>query len=224
MNDDRYLRSIKDLEKVGSKWWPKEVREEAMKVSILQYLLDTQEKFISLLTLADRNKPEKLFSLIDASSFEYHLFLKHLILLTDVGSEPIQRFNASFEEIFPDGKLEFAIGNQKHSYKFTSLPTRGVPNNKKMQSDTLENLTSPCRNVELCKDLIMFLIYGAASTTPRTAAVLYKCNAFEYLGQEQLIIREGVKKNSYRKFWHDDVMDERWQMSQWMLRNAFGLS
>ena len=34
MNDDRYLRSIKDLEKVGSKWWPKEVRDEAMKVSI----------------------------------------------------------------------------------------------------------------------------------------------------------------------------------------------
>ena len=63
MNDDRYLRSIKDLEKVGSKWWPKEVRDEAMKVSILQYLLGTQEKFISLLTLADRNKPEKLFSL-----------------------------------------------------------------------------------------------------------------------------------------------------------------
>lgn len=30
MNDDRYLRSIKDLEKVGCKWWPKEVRDEAM--------------------------------------------------------------------------------------------------------------------------------------------------------------------------------------------------
>ena len=30
MNDDRYLRSIKDLEKVGSKWRPKEVRKEAM--------------------------------------------------------------------------------------------------------------------------------------------------------------------------------------------------
>lgn len=197
MNDDRYLRSIKDLEKVGSKWWPKEVREEAMKVSILQYLLDTQEKFISLLTLADRNKPEKLFNLIDASSFEYHLFLKHLILLTDVGSEPIQRFNSSFKEIFPDGKLEFAIGKQNHSYKFTTLPTKGVPNNKKMQIDTLENLTSPCRNVELCKDLIMFLIYGAASTTPRTAAVLYKCNAFEYLGQEELI-KKYVRQNYIR--------------------------
>ena len=48
MNDDKYLRSVKDLEEVGCKWWPKEVRDEAMRVSILQYLLDTQEKFISL--------------------------------------------------------------------------------------------------------------------------------------------------------------------------------
>jgi hypothetical protein len=84
MNDDRYIRSVKDLEKVGCKWWPKDVRDEAMKVSILQYLLDSQEKFISLLTLADRNKPENLFNLIDASSFEYHLFLKHLTQRSEV--------------------------------------------------------------------------------------------------------------------------------------------
>ena len=58
MNDDRYIRSVKELEKVGCKWWPKDVRDEAMKVSILQYLLDSQEKFISLLTLADKNKPD----------------------------------------------------------------------------------------------------------------------------------------------------------------------
>ena len=197
MNDDRYLRSIKDLEKVGSKWWPKEVRDEAMKVSILQYLLDTQEKFISLLTLADRNKPEKLFSLIDASDFEYHLFLKHLILLTDVGSEPIQRFNTSFKEIFPNGQIDFTIGKKRHSYIFVALPTKGVPNNKKMQSDTLENLEAPCRNVDLCKDLIMLLIYGAASDLKRTASVLYKCNAYEYLGQEELI-KKYVRQNYIR--------------------------
>lgn len=34
MNDDKYLREISDLEQVGCKWWPKEVREEAMKVNI----------------------------------------------------------------------------------------------------------------------------------------------------------------------------------------------
>ena len=34
MNDDKFLRTVKDLEQVGGKWWPKEVRDEAMKVSI----------------------------------------------------------------------------------------------------------------------------------------------------------------------------------------------
>ncbi|MBR6033107.1 MAG: hypothetical protein IKP36_14305 [Bacteroidaceae bacterium] len=224
MNDDRYLRTIKDLEQVGCKWWPKEVREEAMKVSILQYLIDTQEKFISLLTLADRNKPEKLFGLLDASDFEYHLFLKHLVLLTDVGSEPIQRINTTFKEIFPDKELYYKLGRKEYHYTFTSLPIKSKPTNEKMQIDTMENLQAACKNKNLTKDLIMLLIYGAASTTPSIRAILYKCNAFEYLGQKQLIIREGVKKNSYRKFWHDDAMDERWQISQWMLRNTFGLS
>lgn len=224
MNDDRYIRSVKELEKVGCKWWPKDVRDEAMKVSILQYLLDSQEKFISLLTLADKNKPEKLFNLLDASDFQYHLFLKHLALLTDVGSEPLQRFNTTFKELFPDNELEYVLGRKKYVYKFSVLPIKGKLDNERMQIDTKENLQVACKNENLTKDLIILLIYGAASTTPRTAAVFYKCNAFEYLGQEELIIREGIKKNSYRKFWHDDAMDERWQMSQWMLRNVFGLS
>ena len=223
MNDEKYLRSIKDLEKVGCKWWPKEVRDEAMKVSILQYLLDTQEKFISLLTLADSNKPEKLFGLLDASDFEYHLFLKHIILLTDVGSEPIQRINTSFKEIFPDRELVYKLGRKEYTYTFASLPIKGKPNNEKMQIDTMENLQAACKDKELCIDLIMLLIYGAASTTARTAAVLYKCNAFEYLGNQDLI-RSAVKQNSYRKFWHDSKFDERGTMSNWLLQNVFALS
>ena len=197
MNDDRYLRSIKDLEKVGCKWWPKEVRDEAMKVSILQYLLNTQEKFISLLTLADSKKPEKLFGLLNASDFEYHLFLKHIILLTDVGSEPIQRINTSFKEIFPNKELVYKLGRKEYSYTFTSLPIKGIPNNKKMQIDTMENLQAACKNKDLCKDIIMLLIYGAASTTPRTRAILYKCNAYEFLGQEDKI-KQYVRENYIR--------------------------
>lgn len=187
MNDDKYLRTIKDLELVGSKWWPKEVRDEAMKVSILQYLLDTQEKFISILTLADSSRPDKLFDLLEASCFEYHVFLKHLILLTDVGSEPIQRFNASFSEIFPNRILEYTVAKKKYSYTFERLPTKGKPSNEKMQIDTLENLDKPCKDIQLCKDLIMLLIYGASSTKASTRAILYKCNAYEYLGRKDLI-------------------------------------
>ena len=197
MNDDKYLRTVEDLEKVGCKWWPKEVREEAMKVSILWYLLDTQEKFISLLTLADSKKPEKVFNLIDASDFEYHLFLKHLILLTDVGAEQIQRFNTSFEEIFPNGELCFSIGNKLYTYSFEALPIKGKPTNKKMQIDTLDNLKALCKNKALCKDLIMLLTYGGASVTASTRSILYKCSAYEYLGQEENI-KKFVRQNYIR--------------------------
>lgn len=197
MNDDRYLRSIKDLEEVGSKWWPKEVREEAMKVSILQYLLDTQDDFISVLKLSDKNDPNVIFGIMDASKIEYHLFLKHLILLTDVGSEPIQRFNASFKEIFPDGKMSYNVAGKKRNYEFKKLPIKGKPNNKKMQIDELEQLKQTCKDKELSRDLIMLLTYGSACVSAKASAVLYKCNAHEYIG-DKVKIEEYVRQNYIR--------------------------
>lgn len=53
------------------------------------------------------------------------------------------------------------------------------------------------KNKNLTKDLIMLLIYGAASTTSRTRAILYKCNAFEYLGKEDNI-KQYVRENYIR--------------------------
>ena len=46
MNEDRYERTIDELEIRACKWWPKEVRDEALEISVLQVLLDTQERFI----------------------------------------------------------------------------------------------------------------------------------------------------------------------------------
>lgn len=197
MNDDKYLRSIKDLERVGCKWWPKEVRDEAMKVSILQFMLDTQEKFICLLTFADKDAPTKLFKLIEASDFGYHVFLKHLVLLTDVGSEPLQRFNTSFKEIFPSNRLEYKLKDKEYSYTFKSLPIKGKPSNSKMQIDTVENLQQPCKDINLCKDIITLLIYGAAAVSPKTRAILYKCTGFEYLGEKEKI-EKYVRENYIR--------------------------
>lgn len=197
MNDDRYLRSIKDLEEVGCKWWPKEVREEAMKVSILQYLLDTQDKFISILKLSDRANPQVMLDILDASKIEYHLFLKHLILLTDVGGEPLKRFNSSFGEIFPDGKMTYKIDEVLYSYEFSSFPVRGKFDNERLQIDVLENIKRPCKNKNLCKDLIMLLMYGGASTSARARAVLYRNTAYEYVGNKKLI-DDYVRKNYIR--------------------------
>lgn len=197
MSDDKYLRSINDLEDLACNWWPIEVRAEAQKMSILQYLLDTQERFISILKLADKNNPEKIFELLNASSFDYHLFLKHLVLLTDLGAEQLQRINKVFSDLFPAGSLTYKLKRKEQSYQFESLPVRGALNNKKMKIDTLEHLKSSAYDKSLCKDLIMVLIYGASSVSPRTRAVLYKCNCSDYLGDDSQI-EDYVRKNYIR--------------------------
>lgn len=183
MNDDIYLRSIEDLEKIGSKWWPKEVRDEANKVSILHTLLDTQEEFISLLKLTTV-KPFNLLQLIEVSPMRINMFLKHLAILTDFGAEPMKRINTNFAEVFPNGTLDYKIGGEGYSYTFKALPVRGTLDNKKMRIDTTEHLTEGKYNRDLCEDLIMMLVFGGCAVTPRTRAILYKCNVSNLLGKK----------------------------------------
>lgn len=194
MNDDRYERTLEELEQHACKWWPREVREEAQKSSILHTLLDTQEKFISVLKLTDKHDAKKLFNILDASNFAYNLFLKHLVVLTDFGSEPLQRVNKNFADMFPAGKLEYDVGVGIKRYTFTSLPVNGVLNNKRMKIDTVENLTDDSCDKALCKDIIMLLMYGAATTSASTRAILFKCTPFEYLGDDGKI-EDFVRKN-----------------------------
>lgn len=197
MNQDKYIRTIQELEKVGAKWWPEEVKEEAANYSMLQHLLDTQDKFISLLTLAEQKNEKKLFDIIEAAEFPLHLFLKHLMILTDVGSEQLQRFNASLAELCPDNTFSYVIEGQVHSYSFNALPIKGTPNNKKLHIDTLEALKRPCKSPLLCKDFIMLLLYGASSTLSKTRAVLSKCNIGQLLGKRDKI-KIFVKQNYIR--------------------------
>ena len=126
MNVDKYERTIDELEPRACKWWPKEVRDEAQEISVLQTLLDSQERFISILKLADKHNASNLFELIDAARFSYTLFLKHLVVLTDFGGEPLQRVNKDFDELFANRKLTYDIGNGVVEYEFNSLPIKGT--------------------------------------------------------------------------------------------------
>ena len=66
-----------------------------------------------------------------AAHFAANLFLKHLMVLTDFGSEPLQRINRDFSNYFPDNKLRYALSGRENEYEFTALPTQGALTNKK---------------------------------------------------------------------------------------------
>lgn len=185
--EDKYVRTMEQLEKYACKWWPKEIREYADQYSILQTLLDTQEKFISILKLANREDAKSIFRIMEASKFSMKSFLKHLMILTDVGSEPLQRMNKNFAELFPNGMMTYQINGKNHTYTFQSLPIRGKLTNEKMRVDTKENMLNDKCDKELINDLIMILLYGGACVSAKTRAVLFRCIISDYLGDDEKI-------------------------------------
>jgi len=83
----KYKRSLVELREKAILNWPKELLDQAGEASILPLLFKTQDKFISILTLAD-SEPESWQKLVDLSpDMPGNLFLKHLMVLSDLGGE-----------------------------------------------------------------------------------------------------------------------------------------
>ena len=195
--EDKYVRTMAELEKYACLWWPKEIREYADRFSILQTLLDTQEKFISILKLSNPNVANSIFDIIQASGFSIKCFLKHLMLLTDVGAEPLQRLNANFNQLFPEGRMVYSIGDSKHSYTFCKLPISSKLSNERMRIDTKENMLNDKCDEALLKDVIMLLVFGGSCILAKTRAVLYRCIISDYLNDDEAI-EQFVRQNYIR--------------------------
>ena len=94
-----YKRTIQELESKATLWWSAQLHESNANISIIPKLLETQDDFLRIISLAKGN-PFKVFDLLEASEFPANLFLKHLSVLADYGGEPIQRLGRSFDDIF----------------------------------------------------------------------------------------------------------------------------
>ena len=196
-NDARFERTIDELEVHACKWWPPELREAEKQLSLLPVLLETQDRFISILKLANSLEPQQLFGIIEASRFPYPLFLKHLIVLTDFGSEPIQRVNYNFSKIFTEDVFEYSVGGNQFSYSFSALPVRGALNNGKMKIESKSDLMLLDVDASLYKDLIMLLLYGAAATSQKVRSVLFKCVLYSLLDDNDAL-EYFIKQNYIR--------------------------
>jgi len=168
----KYNRNIGELKKNAALWWPEELKEKNAKANVIPLLLQTQDKFLSILKLSDKD-PFKVFELIVSSGFPANHFLKHLAVLADYGGEKIQRLGNEFENIFPneDGKyyLEFNWNEEEYKYQFLEFPIKGMGNPKfKIDGNGL------VKEIDLdnkTKDLIAIMLFAAASDVNEKAAL-----------------------------------------------------
>ena len=72
------MRDIIDLENNALKFWPSDLADKEKDSSIIPKLIETQDKFISLLNISDATPFSWKDTLTSSKSLSGNLFLKHL--------------------------------------------------------------------------------------------------------------------------------------------------
>jgi hypothetical protein len=157
----KYARSLEELRKKAVLFWPQEIIEKESSISVLPLLLKTQEKFISILNLADAS-PDSWKKLVNISEeLKGNLFLKHLMVLSDLGGEALNKL-PPFKKYFRHGKMIYFWREKKYEYQFKVIHQKVPLANSSLSVDG-KSLVKGVTINEKMEDVIMFLLHGAAS-------------------------------------------------------------
>lgn len=161
----KYNRTREELEKQAALWWPEELKAKNALANVLPLLLETQDDFLNIISLS-KKEPLQVFELIRVAKFPGNLFLKHLVVLSDYGGEPIQRLGRAFTDIFPKDEkgnyyFDFVWKAENYTYVFETFPIKGL-SNKKFGIDG-DSLSTERELDAMTKDLIAILLFAATS-------------------------------------------------------------
>jgi len=150
-------KSVEQLQRTACLYWPTHLSEIVAEISSIPILLKTQELFLGILMSSDRSPESWVSTLTNSSTLSPNIFLKHLMVLSDIGGERLQRIAKDFNILFPENKMEYIWNSNKFCYKFENK-TR-VWTNKKLNVEKSVLL----KQMELTgdmKDVVMILLWG----------------------------------------------------------------
>ncbi len=218
----KYNRTANELEVNAVFHWSSALLERERERSIIPLLLESQDKFISLLNIADSTPYAWKEALTMTSNFPANLFLKHLIVLADFGGEPLNRIAADIKRgsLFNAGKMEFVWRGKKYKYKFKQLVNDPRITNSLLSVDG-KRLVSGATLNDRMEDVAMILLHGAGSIdADRDSSLNEKCIIGSLLGQGEEIekfvrqryiivsrITSGAKVNSLGQIAQDFVIE-----------------
>lgn len=157
------MRNPEQLRSKANLYWPSELSKREASSSIVPLLLDTQDKFISLLDISDSSPTAWKETLKQSSGISANLFLKHLMVLADLGGEPLKRLRPEFKTIFPDGTMRYGWEGKAYEYKFNSITQVNRLDNPTLFVDG-RGLLRKHPLTDTMEDVIMLLLHGGAAT------------------------------------------------------------
>ena len=111
-------KTVEQLEQNACLYWPTNLSDIVAEISSIPILVKTQDQFLSILKSSDRTPESWASTLSGSSTLSANIFLKHLMVLSDVGGERLQRIAKDFSVIFPENKMQFIWNSREYCYNF----------------------------------------------------------------------------------------------------------
>jgi hypothetical protein len=189
----KYTPTPEELKPRASLFWPDELRVKEEAISVIPKLIKTQDKFISILDVSDGNPNAWIKVLGQMKDFPANLFLKHLMVLADVGGEPLKRLSPELRAIFQDGKMVFVWNGKNHIYEFKVILSGAKIGNDKLFVDG-ESLATAHKLDEKMEDVIMLLLCGSAITNAKLPPLIgERCMIGSLIG-DSIALKRFVKE------------------------------
>lgn len=176
-------KTIEQLEKNACRYWPKEIADAVKYANPIALLVKTQDKFLSILKCAKSN-PMAWLDVLKNSDLPANLFLKHLVVLADVGGERLQRFAKDLKRLFPHGHMSFCLKGNLFVYRFSDMAAKWTNASLNMHK---EQVFSPHSMTDEMLDVCMLLLWGGcvASEGDLPVELIDKCVIGKMIGRPE---------------------------------------
>ena len=157
-----FTPSARDLRLRAALFWPAELTAREASASIIPVLLSTQDKFISLLDVADASPTAWKEALRATSALSANVFLKHLMVLADVGGEPLKRLHPELKRLFPSDTMTYVWREANYEYRFKAILTAKSLDNAALHVEGT-GLTTGYALDEKMEDVAMLLLHSGSA-------------------------------------------------------------
>lgn len=156
----KFKRSLAELKTKAVLHWPAEILQAAGDISVLPLLLKTQDSFISLLKVANKDPQAWRQAIKQSTAISGPVFLKHLMVMTDLGGEALNKL-PPLTSYCPDGVLSFEWEGRHWDYRFKEIQHKCPLTNKALRVDSKKLLMGGDLTTRMV-DVAMLLLYGSA--------------------------------------------------------------
>jgi hypothetical protein len=179
-----YKRTLDELRLNAVFHWPAEILSAAAEADTLPLLLKTQDNFISVLKVASKDPLSWKAAVDNSSQLWGTLFLKHLMVLSDLGGEALNKL-PPLSNYIPQGALKFEWSSKSFNYQLREIGSKCSLTNSALNVDAkklVKKLDVDNRGMDVC----MLLLFGSLLTNDSLPSeIKEKCILGEYLGKAE---------------------------------------